>query len=316
MAALYSFKELNHIEFNEIEIPAQRYIYKYLNHRKEIERLKFHEKDFLFRVLKTLHDKEDNYLYDLFIIPEAKEFVFDWIILIHSNQIMVFDGPVPGPLGLLSIDEKRRNKRFFYDYLSIWKKKIHKGNGAYCSVIKPEVLKKIKCWQKWAEQDSTRLSTLDKRIEFVYATFFHIYYRVKLFFDEHPHPYVIRRIGGYDVIFNVYSFVHILSRHYYPNMNLEIGISLNKELDCLNLDYLPDDIFRLIERSNSQTAINCETEYLLYSFDNDYYIMWLKYKRLNETKNMGLEVRSFYRCEEQRDFEKIKRNRHNVCIIS
>ena len=315
MAVLYSYKELNDIKHNDINIPAKRYIHKFVNHRKEVKRLKFHEKDFLFRVLKMLRNEEEKHLYNLFEIPEAKEFLFDWIILIHSNQVMVFDGPVPGPFGLLSLNEKQRNKTFFYEYLSLWKTKILNGRGAYCSIIKTEVFKKIRSWQEWGEQDATRLSIIDKKIEFIYATFYHIYYRVKLFFDERPNPYIVRCIGGYDVVFNVYSFVHILSRHYYPNMNHDIGLSLNKELGCINLDYLPDEIFKLIERSNSRTALSRDTEYLLYSSDNEYYIMWLKYKRLNETKKMGLEVRSFYKCKEQRDLEKVHIKRQNVCSL-
>lgn len=316
MAALYSYKKLNNINSEDIISPAIRYIHKFENHRKEIHRLKFHEKDFLFRVLRIIYDDNENNTYNLFKIPEAKEFLFEWIILLHSNQEMVFDGPVPGPCGLLSSNEKQRNKKFFYGYFSVWKEQIYKGCDAYCSIIKTELFKKVKSLQKWAEQSSARLSIVDKKIEYVYAMFFHIYYRVKLYFDEHPKPFIIRNIGSYDVVFNVYSFVHILSRHYYPNMNQDLGISLNKELDCLDLDYLPDEILRLIERSNAQTALRDDTEYLLYSFDNVYYIIWLKYKRLNETKSMGFEVRSFYRCKEKRDLEKFNTNKLNVYFIN
>lgn len=43
-----------------------------------------------------------------------------------------------------------------------------------------------------------------------------------------------------------------------------------------------------------------------YNTAKDYYILWLKYKKLNETKKEGFEVRSFYRCELQRDLDKLK----------
>ena len=313
MAVLYPFRYLNHIDAENLELPLKRYLFKYENQRNEIAHLKHHEKDFLFRCLKVLRNETDERAYDLFRIPEAKEFLFDWIVLNHSNQIMVFDGPIPGPYGLLKPAEKRRNKRFFYEYLPVLKNQIQKGEGAYFSIIKPEIAKKIKGWEDWAGGDVERIKYLIKKTEYIYATFFHIYYHAKLFFDEKPKPYVIKRIGEFDVTFNVYSYVHILSRHYYPNMNKDIGITLNTELECLDLDYLPDEIMPLIEKHNQQCAITQSTEYLLYSYEKDFYILWLKYKRLNETGNNGFEVRSFYKCEEKRDIDKV--NENGACIV-
>lgn len=113
MAALYPYRFLNHIEFKDIEIPTQRYLHKFENHRKEIAHLKLHEKDFLFRSMKIVEDQTGKRVYDLYKIPEAKEFVFDWVILLHANQVMVFDGRIPGPYGFLTPTEKRKNKRFF-----------------------------------------------------------------------------------------------------------------------------------------------------------------------------------------------------------
>ena len=314
MAALYPYKVLNHIDFKDIGIPAQRYVHKFVKQRNEVVKLKHHEKDFLFRVLETLHDADDSHPFNLYKIPEAKEFVFDSVILTHSNQVMVFDGPVPGPYGLLKPNEKRRNKRFFYEYMAVWRNQIEKGNGDYCSIIKPEIDRKIKSWNDWADGDQNKRKLLKQKIEYVYATFFHIYYRVKLYFDERPKPFVKDSIGGFDVVFNVYSFVHILSRHYYPNMNQDIGISMNKEIECIDIEYLPDVILDLIKKSNAQCALTVNTQYLLYSFGSDYYILWMKYKRLNETKQEGFEVRSFYKCEEKRDLDKV--NEPNAYIVA
>ncbi len=314
MAALYPFSFLNHIDTKDIEVPLKRYLYKFENHRKEIAHLKHHEKDFLFRCLKILRKETGGRGYDLFHIPEAKEFLFDWIILIHANQVMVFDGHIQGPYGRLTQAEITQNKGFFYKYLAFWKEEVEKGEGAYLTVIKPALYQKIEDWKAWADKDKRRKQQLIRKLVYVYATFFHIYYRVKLFFDERTRPYVLKQIGGYDVVFNVYSFVHILSRHYYPNMNMAIGVSLNTELDSINLDYLPDEIMALIEKSNNESSIVPQTEYLLYSIGSDYYILWLKYKRLNETHKDGFEVRSFYKCEEQRDLDKI--NAPGACVIT
>lgn len=315
MAALYPYSYLDKIDVNDIDVPAYRYTFKFENHRNEIKRLKHHEKDFLFRVLKLWHNSDDKYAYDLFTIPEAKEFLFHWIILTHSNQTMVFDGPVTGPYGLLTPSEKRKNKRFFYEYLNVWKNQIEKGEGGYMSIIKPEIKKKIRDWGKWAGSDIEKNKFLQKKVEYIYATFFHIYYHAKLYYDEKPKPYVIKNIGGFDVVINTYSFVHILSRHYYPNMNRDIGITLNTEMECMNLDYLPEELFPLIEKHNQQCPLTKGTEYLLYSYGKDFYILWLKYKILNETKKEGFEVRSFYKCEERRDIDKVNGDESRIIAI-
>jgi hypothetical protein len=89
-------------------------------------------------------------------------------------------------------------------------------------------------------------------------------------------------------------------------MNHDIGKSLNAELDCVDLDYLPDNIFSLIEKRNSLYALTHDTEFLVYSYGQDYYMLWLKYKRLNETRGFGFEVRSFYVCESEIDMDRIR----------
>lgn len=312
MAALYSYNYLNHIDFNDIEVPLSRYLFKFENRRSEIAHLKLHEKDFLFRSMMVLEDGQGRRIYNLYIIPEAKEYVFDWVILTHANQTMTFDGDVQGPDGLLTIVEKRRNKRFFFEYLNAWKNQVAKGKGPYCSIIKVELERKIKEWNLLRGGNKVTNAVIDKKIELVYAAFFHIYYTVKQYFDEKPEPNVMRVVGGFDVVFNVYSFVHILSRHYFPSINKETGASLNDEFE-IDLDYLPDEMLSLIDRRNSICPLTPTTEYLLYSINSDYYILWIKNKILNETKRLGFEVRSFYKCEEQYDLEKV--NIPGQCIV-
>lgn len=315
MAALYPYTFLNHIDAKDIEVPLQRYTYKFGAHRSEVVRLKAHEKDFLFQSLKMLRDINGQLVFDLFEISEAKEYLFNWIILVHANRVMVFDGPITDAYGLLTLAEKRRNKRFFYEYLNVWKNQIEKGKGGYFSVIKPMINQKFKDWETWAGNDSSKKRQLKDKFVYIYACFFHIYYRVKLYFDEKPHNHIIKKIGKYDVVFNVYSFIHILSRHFYPNMNQDIGVSLNNEMDCMDIDYLPDELLKLIEERNRISPLTSDTEYLLYSYKGQNYILWLKYKRLNETKQDGFEVRSFYQCQEQRDIDKVNELGAEIYLI-
>ena len=133
---------------------------------------------------------------------------------------MVFEGRIPVENGrCLSSQEKRRNKRFFYGYLPEWKKQIASGEGAYLSIIKPEIKRKLEDWQEFAIHNKVPPYVLKQKEVYIYACFFNIYYNVKLYFDELSKPYVIMKICGFDVVFNVYSYIHIYSRHYIPNMN-------------------------------------------------------------------------------------------------
>ena len=307
MKALYSRKELKDNPFagGEIHVPLQQYLHRFLNERRKISRMKHHEKDFLFEAMLCLYDSGGGKAFNLFMIPEAREFLFYWIILIHSNMTMVFDGKIPVGNGrYLRSQEKRRNKRFFYGYLMEWKKQIASGEGIYLSVIKPEIKRKLEDWQEYAVQKKISPYVLKQKEVYIYACFFNIYYNVKLYFDELPKPYVIKKICGFDVVFNVYSYIHIYSRHYIPNMNQDIGLSTNPELPDVDFDELPLSILALVEKNSKDNALTTATEYCLFTNQGDKYILWLKYKLLNETKEYGFEVRSFYKCIEERDLAK------------
>lgn len=316
MKALYSRAYLDHIAFSDMLVPFERYLYKLDHQRKEIVKLKFHEKDFLFRAMHAFYEASGEKRYDVFKVPELKEQLFYWIILLHSNMTMVFDGFVPGPgCKPLTPQEKRRNKRFFFEYLSVWKNQIERGEGAYFSIIKSAIQRKLSDWKSLAEEGGISLDTLKQKELYIYGCFFDIYYHVKLFFDEFPKPYILRTINGIDVACNVYSYVHIYNRHYIPNMSYKLGnASMNPEMDVVNLDELPDSIFGMLEKYNAMNPITIDTECCLFTWKGDKFILWLKKKRLNETKKEGLEVRSFYKCIEEKDLIKFMNN--NWLVLS
>lgn len=306
MKPLYSRRYLYHLSYKEALVPIQRYLYKFENQRKEISRLKLHEKDFLFRAIRTLYKPNGKKKYNVYDIEELRECLFFWIILLHSNMTMVFDGFVPGvKKGPMSEKEKQKNKKFFNRYLRVWKEQIEAGKGPYLSIIKPAIHLKLKSWREHNKANNLPVELLKQKEVYVYACFFNIYYHVKMYFDELSNPYVLRQINGIDVVFNVFSYVHIYSRHYIPNMNLDLGgMSMNQELDVVDLDELPDSIFGLLEKANAQTPISPTTEFYLFKLNGVKYILWLKYKQLNETKENGFEIRSFYRCIGEHDLIK------------
>ena len=50
----------------------------------------------------------------------------------------------------------------------------------------------------------------------------------------------------------------------------------------------------------------------MFTNQGDKYILWLKYKLLNETKEYGFEVRSFYKCIEERDLAKFESGEYDT----
>lgn len=318
MKALYSRAELNRNPFEngQMQEPLQRYLYKFENERVKIRKLKHHEKDYLFQAMKCLYDCGGDKKYNIFRIPEAREYLFDWIILIHSNMFMVFDGIIPLAKGqCMSTLEKRKNKRFFYEYLQVWKNQIESGKDPYFSEIRPAIHRKIEDWRRIAMHGNITLEKLKQKEIYVYACFFHVYYRVKTYFDELPAPYVIQQINGFDVVFNVYSYIHIYSRHYIPNMNYEIGLSTNSEIASIDLDELPISVLALLAKYSESCPLTLNTEYCLFKQNDDKYILWLKYKELKETKANGFEVRSFYKCLQEHDLIKFDMGNAHMLLI-
>jgi len=83
---------------------------------------------------------------------------------------------------------------------------------------------------------------------------------------------------------------------------------MNPEIEVVNLDELPYSFLNMLDQYNRWRPISTTTEYCLYSYDGAKYILWLKYKMLNETKKYGFEIRSFYRCTKEADLLKFKNN--------
>ena len=90
-------------------------------------------------------------------------------------------------------------------------------------------------------------------------------------------------------------------------MNLGIGGSLNGDIPVLDVRNMPFSVLKLVERYAKKKTITTSTEYLLFIVDGEKYILWLKYGKIALLGNVtGMEIRSFYHCEEHQDLEKFK----------
>lgn len=97
-----------------------------------------------------------------------------------------------------------------------------------------------------------------------------------------------------------------------PKFNgMEIGKSFNNELNCIDPFNLPNTLRDLIVDYFSHAPANyvLDGEYMIFSQDAEFYIVWWKRKPLNELKKqIGYEIRTMYKIEEQRDKDKINHN--------
>lgn len=126
---------------------------------------------------------------------------------------------------------------------------------------------------------------------------------MKLYFDEKKDKFDELTVCGYKIRFDIYSYVHILSRHFYPSMNKLLGVSLNKKNKVLgDLDELPSIILSLAEKYALKSGLSNCTEYLLYEIKGEKYILWIKY---NSCGNFTcFQIRSFYNCNKKNDLDK------------
>ena len=191
--------------------------------------------------------------------------------------------------------------------LNDWTKKLENGKGQYLNVIKPLYRNKLKELEKLKDQKKISNRSFILRVVYMRATFFHVYYLVKNYFDEMKVKAESCVICGIDFYADIFTYAHILTRHYYPKMNCGVGGSLNEDIPMLNIRNLPSSILNLIRQYAENKDITTETEYLLFIVDGEKYILWIKYGKIAILNNQtGMEIRSFYRCEERNDIEKFK----------
>lgn len=308
---IYTRKELQQLSSEESYIPLVRYMHKY-NHN-EFKKLKTHEKDFFFQHIKLLYvDKECKRIpaFNLRKMREAEEYLFYTIILTYTYSYVDFDSASYNYRGKIPANEIRKDKRFFYEYINKWKNQVSLKGGPYLSEISIAINQKFKGLKNIEENTQISLQSYKKKCILIWAVFFHIYYKAKIYYDEKKKKYDEIMIDKFIVRFDIYSFIHIMSRHYYPNMNLKAGISLNSKLSIINMEELPISVLNLIKQHTSFSYLTQKTEFLLFEIDGEKYIIWIKFK--NVENNAIFQVRSFYKCKEQRDLNKFCNKRKFV----
>lgn len=298
---LYTSEQIRSFDINQHRDAVERYLHKF-SRPKEFCHLKLHEKDYLFRWMKLRKDDSDNLFYNMYKMSEAAEFMFNEIILTYGEDVDSFSRAFYGPFGKLSAKQVRKDQRFFNEYLHLWKNQVQMCKGPYLVVIKPLLRNKLKELKIICMPEQEYRN----REKYFYASFFWIYYRAKLYFEEKGQSFLLFKVQQYSFVANIYSFCHILSRHYIPSMNVGLSTTINSDIPCIDINNFLESIKNMVLiYFEKDPYIDNDKQYLLYKINGERYILWIKYKNLNELSHKkGFEIRSFYRCERIDDVSK------------
>jgi hypothetical protein len=325
---LYTSLQLKDPEIKTVAI--SRYLHKYTNQQRDFKRLKLHEKEFLFnsmRSLITINEKGENedlagmdtytawkYLeskgmaekaFDLYEMEQAYEFIFYRIVLDYHDNLY-FLSPVKGPYGLLTRDEIQKDKGFFEMYFPIWEQLLFSNKGNYIPHISKEYRDKIKILEQGCKERKFGYNQYLNKEKELKLTCFHIYYRTRYFFEEHGDIIYKIEIDGKLFIVDVYSYIHILSRHYMPNSNnFDLAVSFNEEVPFIDIYQLPISIESLLKEYYKLRKLEESDEYFILRYDTSYYIFWIRFVYLDSIKDDCFHFRTFYKIKKKKDFEKL-----------
>lgn len=273
---IYDYIQLQNLRSEGNKTPLERYLHKFLNQRKEIRKLKTHEKDYLFHNMSILRDENDKKSFDIVSIKEASEYNFYYLILTYSENLD-FDKPTQNYLGQIISRKDMEDDKVHYDgYFTDWKKQLESSKGRYCSIIYIELNRRLKELNVEYEDGRIDKTIFDYQTKYLYTVSFFIYYKVKLFFDGMAEKYILLKVFGENIVINIYSFVHILFRHYFPSMDIGKGNrSINTHLPFLDINNLPLSLYSFITKyfSFDKTALTPSREYLLFSFNSEKHII-------------------------------------------
>ena len=316
---LYSRSALPN-SFVECNVALQRYLHMFSNERKKIVKLKWHEKDFLFQNMRSLIDNQGNHAFDLLDIAEAEDYVMYLLILLFASDGGIIDlkKEVKDYYGVVP---KKRKELYVKRYLlgmEKWSKRLENtGGDPYLTVLNPLYKMKYKELESLYLSSAINMDDLKERSLYMKSMFFHTMYNARVYFDEKPSDSkcVHEVINGCDVYADIYTYCHVLIRHYYPQMNIDgIGGTLNSNIKAIEMRDLPVSLLRLVRLHSEFSGLTPQTQYLLYEFEREKYIMWLKYKNLGyKDKGKGIRICSFYKCIHPRDLSKyVDKTPHDV----
>jgi len=307
---LYSKQQLEALATPEEKSTVlRRYLYKVI--QGDVKKLLPHEAEYLTSMLNTIYTEEDltKPKFNIYELNYCSEPLFKRLILIYQKNLD-FLQPVFNGIKNLDNWEIARDRKKFDEQLNIWDMKLGPNySDAFLHEVKIEYYRKIKILEAHYQKGLYGRRWHEREILKQKLNAFYIYYVTKTFFRSHKGNFVLFQAFGETFLVNIYSYVHILFRHYIPDLNgIDSERSFNSELLCIDPFNLPYSIKDLIIDYATHASVNyiLNPEYMIFSQDTDFYIIWWKYKKLTELNfQLGYEVRTFYKIKAQRDVAKI-----------
>lgn len=307
---IYSRSELPDT-FDDCHAAMQRYLYLFTYERKKISKLKWHEKDFLFQNMRSIFDNQGNPAFNLLDIDEAEDYVMYLLILMLASDEgnIDFEKDLGDYYGVVSEKEKELYIKRYLVGIEKWSQQLNNtGGDPYLTVLNPLYKRKYKELESLLFDNTINQDDFNKRLLYMKSIFFHTMYNARVFFDERPknEKCICEKINGFYVYADIYTYCHVLIRHYYPQMNIDgIGGTLNSNIKAVDVRELPVSLLRLVRLYSEFVELTIQTEYLLYELEGEKYILWLKYKKLGyNDKEKAFRVCSFYRCSIPVDLDK------------
>jgi hypothetical protein len=310
---LYSKKELENFTEEDEQIAIFRYINKIK--KDETKRLLPHECEFLCRHLpyytteRTLEKPIVN-IYNLNFLNEA---LFKRLILLYLDNLD-FIKPVEIGTRSLTDEEIKRDKQKFEHLINYWNQELTTGKkDPYLHEVRIEYNRKMKLLAKFYKRGAFGKHLYERRITEQTTASFYVYFLVKSFFRNQSKNYLDFQVSDKNFSINIYSYVHILSRHYMPKFNsIDVDRSFNSILKNVDVFNVPTSLRLLIEDylCNAPQDYEFNEEYMIFREASEFYIIWWKQSKLPELNHLiGYEIRTLYKIQAERDKLKINKDR-------
>lgn len=243
--------------------------------------------------------------FNLYDIDEAHDYLFYRLILTYFDNLN-FQETAKSAFGKISKRQISVDKKFMDKARKDWLKLLSTRSGPYLQHIFDEYNRKKKLLETLLNTDQINGIELKFRMHQLDLISFHLYYFVRLWFGGKPTAYHEFVICGLRFVFDPYSYIHIMSRHYMESINdFDIEKSFNEELIFIDIRDLPISFERIIRHYSFYKTIYLTDEYLIIESKGNPYIIWFKYRSFHGLGYV-MHVRTFYKIKEARDFEKMK----------
>lgn len=308
---LYSREQLRDFTLDEDKVAAVRYIHRVL--KNETRKILPHECDYLALKFRNLFREDENGNPVLAFDPYEQDFlsdaVFKFLIVVYFENLDFLMPVYQGPKELTA-DEVARDFNKFNELLSEWQLKLeNKKNDPLLHEVKLEYLRKLQIVNRQYKNGAFGYYRYKRRLLEQELLAFYIYFTVKIFFKDVGSSFVESTIYNQRFVMNFYGYVHVVSRHYIPKFNgIDPERSFNTSLPFIDPFFLPNSVLALLQNYFDHAPIDyvLNEEYMIFQYRNEYYMIWWKHKHITEINHqLGYEIRTLYRMESQRDFEKI-----------